>query len=155
MGSPRPNMSIIDFELVVLVLLLVLGVALLRQWIRHHAELRPVRGWLIGAAMPALLFLAGYYALAAHMHAALGRWPENIGNHGFPPDLVAHADFWIDCFGCLLLSMVLCLIVGALSLGIRRWRRAMPYCVVYTLSFVTCLALMALAPKPFINWWWD
>lgn len=33
-----------------------------------------------------------FYALAIHMYLALGGWPESIGERGFPPALVLHAE---------------------------------------------------------------
>jgi len=59
-------------ELAVLLLVFALtGVTTMVSFFLR-AELRPRRRWLLAAAAPALIFLAGYYALAVHMQATLG-----------------------------------------------------------------------------------
>jgi hypothetical protein len=46
----------------------------------------------IVAIAPPLAMLIIFYSLAAHMFFALGGWPRSIGEAGFPPTLILHAD---------------------------------------------------------------
>src|SRR5690349_2503713 len=57
---------------------------------RRH--MRASRTGIVNSALPGLLALALFYSLALHMHRALHGWPSRIGDAGFPPALVAHAN---------------------------------------------------------------
>ena len=114
------------------------------------------RTGLIIAAAPAVAMLLVYYSLAIHMHQALGGWPTSIGERGFPPGLLLHAN--IDMYFCvaLICSVVFVAPVAAIVCGVsRHWRRFLPYLGLYVLSCVIAAGLMQLAPAPFLYWWWD
>lgn len=97
-----------------------------------------------------------FYSLAFHMRRSLGGWPTSIGERGFPPLLLTHANITVDIFVVLLLSsfflvpaaIVVCLIV-------QRWRRFVPYLASYAVLFFVCWGLMQFAPEPFLYWWRD
>ena len=125
-------------------------------WRAFWARDRP-RGprlvWL--AALPAASMAIGFYALALHMHEALGAWPQQLGTKGFPPALVTHANFWGSYFGFLLLSLLGWSLLALLAVALPQWRRSQAYFSVYALTFIACLTLMLMAPKGFSDWWWD
>jgi len=107
-------------------------------------------------ALPSLIMLGLFYSLAVHMHQTLGKWPETIGNRGFPKDLLWHASVAGNVFGWLLMFTVLALpVVFLASVGVKKWRGVIPYLSAHAISFGICVALMFLAPSRFLNWWWD
>jgi len=118
-------------------------------------KMKMTRTGILFSSLPSLLMLVLFYSLAVHMYQSLGGWPSSIGETGFPRLLVAHAHFTQDWFGVSLLSAVL----GApaaifICLIIRRYH-FIPYVVLYAVVFFLGWGLMQLAPKPFLNWWWD
>lgn len=108
------------------------------------------------AATPGLIWALLFYSLAAHMYQSLGGWPASIGNGGFSSSLTLHADlagFWMT--GCLLVLLGPWPIGLAMCVGIRRWRGAVIHFGVFAIAFALAVALMLLAPNPFLDWWWD
>jgi len=117
---------------------------------------QPSPGRTVWAALPALLCLALFYSLAAHMHQSLGAWPTSIGERGFPPALAAHASAANAYFMALiLLNLSVWPVAYLLCALIRRWRASLYYLGVHMLACLLCLGLMLLAPGPFLYWWWD
>jgi hypothetical protein len=112
-------------------------------------------GILVSAA-PSFMLLGLFYTLAVHMHRSLGRWPNSIGEAGFPPLLLTHAGVTVDFFTALLLSSTfIAPVVIIVCLAVDRWRRYAAYVGLYALLFFVCWGLMQLAPGPFLYWWRD
>ncbi len=111
---------------------------------------------LAAATFPPLASLGLFYSLASHMHRSLGGWPRAIGDEGFPPGLVMHADFALFTFGFVALgciffwpiAVLLCACVPRMQSGLR-------YLGVYALACAAAYGAMMLAPDPFLYWWWD
>ena len=97
-----------------------------------------------------------FYSLAIHMHQSPGGWPTTIGDRGFPPSLVIHADLqWMYVVALVLVSVFVLPIILLVCLIVPAWRRFVVYLILYALFYGICWGLMFLAPKPFLNWWWD
>ena len=111
---------------------------------------------ILASVMPSVIMVASFYALAVHMHTALGGWPESIGEAGFPPALVKHARLTFSYFEGVLLAMIFGwpIILGVCSL-ISRLRRFIAHISLFGASFVLCFVLMLLGPSQFLYWWWD
>ena len=108
------------------------------------------------SAAPGLLALVLFYTLAIHMHWSLGDWPSGIGENGFPPALLIHANvattfFWV----AIMVSLFILPVALGLCLLVSNWRHLIAYLLLYALAGVVCVACMQLAPKPFLNWWMD
>jgi hypothetical protein len=114
------------------------------------------RAGILYSALPNLILLVLFYSLAVHMWQALGGWPRSIGEEGFPNLLVSHAHITQGFFGVLLLSALFAAPIAIfLCLIVRRWHFLVPYFALYAFLFFACWGLMQLAPKAFLNWWWD
>lgn len=108
------------------------------------------------AALHPLVCLALFYSLALHMYRKLDGWPEALGTRGFPDALVTHADAAGMAFGSLLLATLFALPAGAVACAlVPRLRAGLRSLGVYAVSSALALALMSLAPEPFLYWWWD
>ncbi len=116
----------------------------------------PGRLALAASAFHPLLFLGLFYSLALHMHRRLDGWPRRIGFGDWPEGLVVHAKVAQVSFGALLLGGLfvwpVAVFVCACVPGLRPGLRALG---VYALVSVAAVALMQLAPEPFLYWWWD
>ena len=111
--------------------------------------------WLSLAALPGLLAIAAFYALAIHMHSSLGGWPDFYGTAQLPPDVAAHAEVTSQVFMIvvvLALGMPLLLAFCAL---VPRLRAHMVYPAFCGVACWCCLFLTAFAPAGFQRWWWD
>jgi hypothetical protein len=112
-----------------------------------------------GAAVAALLpasALALFYSLAIHMYLSLGRWPDSIGYRGFSPALIAHGKgqyWWISVVAWM--SIYLWPPAFVLCAAIPRTRRFVPYLAIYAFVALACFGLMHLAPRQFLDWWYD
>ena len=113
------------------------------------------KGVLI-SILPSLLMLILFYSLAVHLYQYLGKWPESIGDTGFPHSLIVHESVSINYFTILLLlNLFVWPIALLLCVAIRRWRRVVFYLGTYMLSYFVLWGLVLLAPSGFLNWWWD
>ena len=118
--------------------------------------MRASRTGIVVSALPSLLALGLFYSLAIHMHRALGGWPTGIGEAGFPPALVTHANIATSYFGMTLAASILMLPIAILvSLLVSRWRHLVPYFALYAFAFIVSIVLMQFAPEPFLYWWRD
>jgi hypothetical protein len=111
----------------------------------------------IGASVtPGVVMVVGFYALAVHMHTALGDWPKCIGEGGFPPALVKHANWTFWYFEAMILAIVFAwpVAVGICSAA-PRLRRFIAHLSLFAGSFAVCFGLMLLGPSQFLYWWWD
>jgi hypothetical protein len=108
------------------------------------------------SALPSLLMLGLFYSLALHMRQSLGRWPAAIGESGFPPLLVIHANLTVLTFELLFLSS-LYLVPPAMLVCLfeQRWQRFIPRLALYAALFFISWGCMQLAPGPFLDWWSD
>ena len=137
---------------------LVLGGAAVAVGPILGARSTPARSRLAvaAAAFHPLLVVGLFYSLALHMHRRLGAWPERIGDEGFPDDLVLHADLTEGAFGSLLLGGLLILPLGLLfCICVPGWRSGLRYLGIYGCGALAAVAIMQLAPAPFLYWWWD
>lgn len=118
--------------------------------------MRASRTGLAVSAAPGLLLLGLFYSLALHMHQSLGGWPTSIGERGFPPLLLAHAtltEYWFTA--SFVVAFVLVPIAIVTCLLVRRWKHRVTYFAVCGFLFFVAWQFMQLAPKPFLDWWWD
>ena len=114
------------------------------------------RPTLFATFLPAAVFLLCFATLAIHMHAALGGWPRNIGDAGFPAGLVGHADFTAAAFTFLLLGTVFVLPLAVVAASVvRPWRGAVLPLALCGLVNIAAVGAMDLAPDAFLDWWWD
>ena len=107
-------------------------------------------------ALPGLIMVMSFYALALHMHTTLGGWPASIGEAGFPPVLVKHANwtFWYFVVMTLTIGIVWPVVLAVCSL-VPRLRRFLAHLSLFAGSFAVCFGLMLLGPSQFLYWWWD
>ena len=114
------------------------------------------RRWAIVLAFPGLLMVLSFYALAIHMYLSLEGWPKSIGESGFSPVLLAHANLTLEYFHILLLSAIfgwpMALIVCVI---VPRWRRHIPRVTFFEVAFVMSFILISMGPSGFLYWWWD
>jgi hypothetical protein len=110
------------------------------------------RGFACSVALP-VLGVVLFYALALHVHFTLGRWPS------FDEKLPALTLFCRKClqdFAWILffsLYSVPLLAVG--SLRFHRWRHISVYAVAYAVFVALAAASVLLAPRPYMNWFFD
>lgn len=108
------------------------------------------------AVIPAAVMLFLFWSLAIHMYAVLGGWPRSIGEGGFPPTLVLHADLAIGLFLLLVRIGMFAVPVAALvCTAVPALRRFIPYVGVYLTACLLAVGVMLLAPRPFLRWWLD
>ena len=114
------------------------------------------RTGILLSSLPSFIMLVLFYSLAIHIYQSLGHWPESIGDRGFPPSLVNHANVTWEYFEALLLLTLFGLPVTVIvCLLVRRWRRFVLYLGVHAISYIISWGLVLLAPSQFLNWWWD
>ena len=118
--------------------------------------MRLSRKQVLFSMVPAVLALVLFYSLAIHMHWSLGRWPSGIGELGFPPALLVHANlattyFWFT----LLLSVFVLPVFFVVCVYVSHLRPLVPCLILYAVTFGVCMGLMKLAPAPFRLWWMD
>ena len=108
------------------------------------------------AILPSLVTLGLYYSLAIHMHRALQDWPTSIGERGFPPPLLLHANVATGYCQCWILATIFGVpLVSVLCALVRPWRSLLPYVGLYIFAFIISCLLAFLAPPRFLEWWWD
>src|SRR6266542_5539337 len=113
--------------------------------------MRASRTGIVASALPSLLMLGLFYSLEVHMRQSLGAWPTSIGERGFPPLLLAHANITTTYFVVIFAVSFLVLPVAILvCLLVPKWRRVVPYLALYALLFVVCWGLTQFAPGPFL-----
>ena len=117
--------------------------------------MRASRPAILLSALPSLLMLGLFYSLALHMHRSLGGWPAGIGELGFSGSLVTHATIADNVFVFVFLGMFFLPVPILVCLLVERWRHLVFYFAVYAGLFLTCWALMQLAPAQFLYWWRD
>ncbi len=106
--------------------------------------------------MPGVVMVGTFYALALHMHATLGGWPKAIGEAGFPPALVKHANWTFWYFEAMILTVLFAWPVAlAVCSLISRLRHFMAHLSLFAGSSALCFGLMLLGPSQFLYWWWD
>ena len=132
------------------------GFWLLRKQVDGSRMLNQKKSTMVCLLIPGLLNLALFYSLAIHMHKSLGKFPEVIGDRGFPSDLKLHADWAGGYSGYLFfftlfvwpLLLVLCAKVKTMACFFGQ-------VAAVGISFWVSFALTFLAPSDFIYWWWD
>ena len=111
---------------------------------------------ILAAMLPGLSMLGLFYSLVVHMRWRLGRFPESIGNHGFPASLSHHGEWTWTCVSVLtggsLIAVPALLLV---TLAVPRWRRWAILLLIHGLTLLAAWGLMLLAPNAFLHWWWD
>jgi hypothetical protein len=105
-------------------------------------------------ASPSLVMLAMFYALAGHMYLSLGEWPMAIGTDSFPMLLMLHADGMM-CLFYVLFMLTVFIWPGLFFVSLICERIGMKQLAIHAVSFAVCFGAMLLAPKAFLNWWWD
>jgi hypothetical protein len=114
------------------------------------------RTGIVVSALPSLIMLGLFYSLAVHMHRSLGGWPSSIGEAGFSPSLLTHANITVLCFESLFLAcFVLVPVVSIVCLLMQRWRPVVPYLALFAALFLICWGCMQFAPDQFLYWWRD
>lgn len=114
------------------------------------------RRGVVAAIAPGVIMIVGFYALAVHMYAALGGWPKSIGNDGFLPALVRHADWtWVYFFAMVLVSIFVWPVAVGICSAVPRLRRFVAYLSLFAVSTIVCYIGMLLGPAQFLYWWWD
>lgn len=108
------------------------------------------------AILPGVLLLVLYYSLAVHMYRSLGGWPAAIGEQGFPPSLVWHAEVTMWFFVGLIWTLLVWPVAMGVCLLVKRWRGLAVYGAVYAGAVVLCVVLTTMAaPEQFLTWWRD
>ena len=111
---------------------------------------------VVTPALPGVIMVSMFYALALHMHGTLGGWPKAIGEAGFPPGLITHAEWTVWYFEAMILTVLfawpVALVVCSL---IPRLRRIIAHLSLFAASSALCFGLMLLGPSQFLYWWWD
>ena len=106
--------------------------------------------------VPGAINLVLFYSLAVHMHESLGKFPEVIGDRGFPPNLKLHGDWALGYFGYLFFfSLFIWPLLVLLSAKIKGIQSFAGQVSAVGISFWVSFVLTFLAPKDFIYWWWD
>ena len=142
------------FSLIALSLLLLVASVGAALAVRRTALNR--RSIIAALLVPGFAMLALIYSLVMHMHAVLGGWPVSIGNRGFPPGLVRHAEVTLACFSTWAFFMLFIWpILFVVCLSAKRLRKYLLYVGVHTLSFFICVCGIFVAPSGFLTWWWD
>lgn len=100
--------------------------------------------------------LALYYSLAVHMRTALGRWPDSIGERGFPPSLITHAHvaqlYFIVLIWFVMFVFPLEVLISAAHPKLRQFLFFLAVSVAW---FVICCVMMLAVPLGFLSWWLD
>lgn len=100
--------------------------------------------------------VVAFYALSIHMHFSLGGWPKTIGEAGFPPALVKHANATFWYFEAMILAVIFAWPFAlAVCSASSRLRRFIPHLCLFAGSSALNFVLMLLGPSQFLNWWWD
>lgn len=148
-----------NFTLPIILLILMLAGMLALASVFVSFRLRPIKQSYLAVAaavLPAVLMLALFYSLAAHLHHYLGAWPPSIGDRDFPQALRTHEWIAESYFMVLLLFTVFVWpLAYALCAAIRRWRVCLYYLGVYAFSCLVCFGATWFAPSQLWNWWWD
>jgi len=111
---------------------------------------------IIFCALPGIIMVLLFYALAIHMYTALGGWPKSIGEAGFPPALLKNANITFLYFELMFLSMIFIWPAAMLICSVfARWRKYIAHLSLFGASFVICFIIILLAPSQFLYWWWD
>lgn len=144
-------------EVILWMALIPTGIALFGVNMGRGVLRRPTSpGIVLLTLVPAATFAVVLGTLAAHMRIALGGWPRNIGQAGFPNALAVHADVAMWIFGQLLIATVAVLPIAALiAVAIRPLRPAIFPLSLCGLANLASLGIMQLYPDAFLNWWWD
>ncbi len=137
-------------------LLPLLTVSALAYSFRHGQGSLLSRKGLILTAGPGVLMLAAFYSLAIHMNSQLGGWPDFIGDHGVPQQVIMHVDVaqWLFTIIILLAAFGMPLVMGVFSLAPKLRDKLIYPAFCGTVCWL-CLFLTALAPSGFLLWWWD
>jgi len=110
------------------------------------------RGFAWAIALPvfgAVLF----YSLVLHAHFTLNRWPS-FGEK-LPKLILFHRRCVQDFAWFLFFSLYLVPFLAIGSLCFRRWRHISVYAVAYAVFVALAAASVLLAPRPFLNWFFD
>src|SRR5438132_9435101 len=115
-------------------------------WQRIRADIRLSATGAVIAILPSLIMLGLFYSLAIHMHRALQGWPASIGERGFPPPLLFHANVATGYCQCWILATVFGVpLVSVLCALVRPWRSLLPYVGLHVFGFIISCLLAFLA----------
>ena len=123
----------------------------MRRWTKNLST----KGVAIALFAP-VAALALFYSLAVHMYLSLGHWPNSIGYNGFSRGLALHGKiqvWWVQMVA--LMSFYIWPPAIVLCAAIPKTRRFLPYLVLFALAVLACYGLMHLAPRRFLDWWYD
>lgn len=101
-----------------------------------------------------LVWTLVFYGLVAHVRLALGRWPR-FGESLSGTLTRMHFDLAWYLGMALLGSLYVAPIVLIGSLFLVRWRHVSVYSLIYATAVGAALASIFLAPRPFLNWFFD
>lgn len=108
------------------------------------------------ATAPAVLTLLAFASLAVHLWRTAGGWPEQLGTDGLGASVALHTELSWVLVGALLLGLGLVVPVGLIACAsVPRLRAGLRPLSVYASAGLCVLAVMSLAPAPFLDWWWD
>ena len=114
---------------------------------------RLTRPGLIWAALLPLFYAVGFWFFVCHVRLWLGRWPtfgENLGS------TLMLEYRWAWTFGGALFGSLYIAGITLLSCAcMARWRHVMVYILIYAAAVGLALGSVFLAPKPFLNWFFD
>jgi hypothetical protein len=111
------------------------------------------QGFLWAIAFP-LVWLVIFYAQVAHVRLALGRWPT-FGEPFNGWALTAHCQTTWYFAGALVASLYPTPLVLIGCLFFPRYRHVSIYSLTYAAAVGFAFGTMLLAPKPFLNWFFD
>ncbi len=138
----------------VLVGLLSLGYIV---WLFATKTVRRLSAAVVGLAVtPSLILMFLIASLAVHMRLSLGGWPLQIGEEGFSPGLIFHAETTIYYFIFLLYLTLFLMPVAAVTCAlISAWRGALNYLAISYVAYCCNWVLLLIMPDGFLYWWWD
>ena len=122
-------------------------------------KMKTMSKWhILGACFLPLLSGILFWSLALHMHTHFNGWPEQIGDNGFPWALKQHANIQEFLFSCTFgVAFVVAPLLALIFSLTPKLRPLLDYLRVFYLAFsLLALSLFAgIAPKGYLDWFWD
>jgi hypothetical protein len=117
-------------------------------------NLKVSRIGIFASTLPNLLMLGLDCLFAIHMRLSLGGWPSGEGIDGFSTALVVDGTITVYyCTALILATIFIGPFALLLCILVSRWRRFVPYFILYGLVFTVCIVIANLLPEGYMRWW--